>query len=200
MRSIDIDETPQPWSATFGQTFLRAVVGFVVAGHGAEKLLHLRAFQGELIQLGIPNPEIVAIAVLGAELLAGFGLVIGRWTRVSATIAICDAAAAIIVFAQQQRTLELTLPLESAVLLGAAAFYFVVAGSGLFSADMALRKRARLKALRDDEIWQRPPYVAQDAGGMYDDASDSYDESRPTVLGGHDARRRAFLRATSSRG
>ena len=193
MRSIDIDETSQPWSATFGQTLLRAVVGFVVAGHGVEKLQHLHGFQGELMQLGVPNPEVVAIVLLGAELSAGFGLVIGRWTRFSAFIALCDAAATVAVFAQQQRTLDMTLSLESGVLLGAVAFYFLVVGSGQFSADTALRKRARLKALRDDEIWQRPPYVAEH-GGMYDDSSDSYDGPRATIAMDHDPRRRAFLR------
>lgn len=200
MRSIDIDETPQPWAATFGQTLLRAVVGFVVAGHGVEKLLHLRAFQGELIQLDIPNPEAVAIAILAAQLLAGFGLVIGRWTRFSAFVALCDASAVIAVVAQQHRMLEMTAAVESAVLLGVTAFYFLVAGSGQFSADTVLRKRARLKALRDDEIWQRPPYVAPAESAMYDDSSDSYDDGPRAVLvdEGHD-RRRWFMRANSSR-
>jgi hypothetical protein len=53
MKRIDIDEAVQPRAATVGQTFLRAVVGVVMAGHGVEKLIHLRTFQGELIQVGV---------------------------------------------------------------------------------------------------------------------------------------------------
>jgi uncharacterized membrane protein YphA (DoxX/SURF4 family) len=194
MRSIDIDETPQPWTATFGQTLLRAVVGFVVAGHGLEKLIHLRAFQGELIQLEIPNPEAVAIAVLAAQLLAGFGLVVGRWTRFAAFVALCDAIAVITVMAQQHRMLQMTPALESAVLLGVIAFYFLVAGSGVFSADTVLRKRARLKALREDEIWQRPPYVVPQEAIMYDDSSDPHDEPDAVLMDGRHDRRRWSMR------
>jgi uncharacterized membrane protein YphA (DoxX/SURF4 family) len=168
MRRIEIDETVQPASVKVGQTLLRAVVGIIVAGHGAEKLLHVRAFQAELIQLAVPNPEHVATAVLAIELLAGFGLVIGRWTRVAAFAVLCDAGAMLAMIVLQHRELEMLPTLELAALLMAAACYFLSVGGGAFSADTGLRRRARLKALREDEIWQHHPYVVLEGDGGAD--------------------------------
>jgi putative oxidoreductase len=165
MSRIEIDEVVQPRAATVGQTLLRAVVGMVVAGHGVEKLIHLRSFQGELIQVGVPNPEVVAAIVAGVELLAGLCLVFGRWTRTSAFAVLCDAVAVIVMIGMQHRARELLPVLESAALLLSASVYFLSAGSGVFSADTALRRRARLKALREDEIWQQYPYVVLEGDG-----------------------------------
>jgi uncharacterized membrane protein YphA (DoxX/SURF4 family) len=168
MRRIEIDETEQSAAVTVGQTLLRVVVGVIVAGHGVEKLLFPRAFQGELIQLAVPNPQNVASAVLAIELLAGFGLVIGRWTRVAAFAALCDAAGVIAMISLQHRELEMLIALQLAALLMAAACYFLGAGGGVFSADTGLRRRARLKALREDEIWQQHPYVVLEGDGGSD--------------------------------
>ena len=193
--SIDIDEAPQPWMATLGHTLLRNVLGFILVGHAVERFLHLRAFQGELIALALPDPEITAIGILGAEFLAGLGLVFGRWTRLSAFVAFCEAFAVITLIVQHNRMLESVAALESAVLLGSVAFYFMAAGSGVFSADTLLRTRARLKALRDDEIWQRPPYITSERSGVYE--GDDFDTPRASVV--VDDRRRG-LRFHSSRG
>jgi putative oxidoreductase len=204
---IDIDDgVAPPRAATVGQTLLRAVVGMIVAGHGVEKLIHLRTFQGELIQVGIPSPEIVAFVVLAVELLAGFGLVIGRLTRVCAFFVLCDALAMIAMIGMQHRALELLTTLEASALMAAASFYFLTSGSGVFSADTALRRRARLKALREDEIWQRPPYVAQETfvgpdGVIYDEPVVAYtgDSGINAVDRTHDGRRRFMLRHGGTR-
>jgi uncharacterized membrane protein YphA (DoxX/SURF4 family) len=160
---------PVPFTAaTLGQTLLRVVVGVIAGAHGVDRLLHLRAFQGELIQLGVPSPEAVAMVVVGLELVAGLLLLVGRAARFAAFLLLCDALAVIAAIIVQGRARELLPALESLTLMAAAAFYFMTAGSGAFSADSALRKRAELKAIRDDEIWQRPPYVAPAGGGSYD--------------------------------
>jgi hypothetical protein len=147
----------------------------------------------------------VAFVVLAIELLAGFGLLIGRLTRVSAFAVLCDALAVIVMITMQHRGLEMLQALESAALLGAASFYFLTAGSGVFSADTALRRRAQLKALRDDEIWQRPPYVASETyvgadGVVYEDPDSFVEEPAAEIVNRrNDVRRRFFVRHSGSR-
>jgi uncharacterized membrane protein YphA (DoxX/SURF4 family) len=196
MRSIDIDETPPRWNATLGHTLLRGVFGCIVIGHCVDRFLHLRTFRDGLVAFDIPEPEIVAVCLLGVELLAGLGLVLGRWTRFSAFIALCEAFAVVSVIVQQNRLLTTPATLETAVLGASVAIYFIAVGSGGCSADALLRRRARLKAIRDDEIWQRPPYVAPEESGVYDDAGELYDSTQGVVL---DTRARG-LRFHSSRG
>ena len=203
MRRIDIDEPDVPVAATVGQTLLRAVVGMIVAAHGVDKLLHLRAYQGELIQLGIPNAETIAQVVIGLEIAAGTALLIGRLTRTAAFLVLCDAIAVFSMIAWQNRARELITTLEAATLMAAAAFYFLSAGSGVFSADSALRRRAQLKALRDDEIWSRYPYVDSPDGTLYEAGPtpevtpSSYEPSPDTDM--EERRRRILARHTGSR-
>ena len=194
MRSIDIDETQVPWTASFGHTLLRAVLGFILIGHGLERFIHLQEFQRDLVALAISDPEIVALCLLGAQGLAGFCLVIGRWARFSAFIGLCEAFAVVSVIAQQNRIVEKLGTIESAVLFGTAAFFFITSGAGQFSADSLLRKRARIKAIRDDEIWQRPPYVSPDESGVYDEQSDEDDYESPVVIDGRRGGRLRYSR------
>jgi len=204
MRRIDIDEPDVSVAATVGQTLLRAVVGMIIAAHGVDKLLHLRAYQGELIQQSIPNAEIVAQVVVGLEIAAGMALLIGRLTRTAAFVVLCDAIAVFAMIAAQNRAREMIITLESTTLLAAAAFYFLSAGSGVFSADYGLRRRAYLKALRDDEIWTRHPYVAtpdgarEDVGhSTYEVTPSGYEPAPDTDV--EERRRRILARHTSSR-
>jgi putative oxidoreductase len=203
MRRIDIDEADPPVMTTVGQTLLRVVIGALVVAHGADKLLHLAGFQAELAQLALPNPEIIAPTVAGVEIAAGLALVVGRLTRFASFLVLCDALAMAAVLVIQHRFQEQRVALEILTLLAAVAFYFLSAGSGVFSADSALRKRARLKALREDEIWQRPPYVAppegvgQEAPLAYEAAGPSYEAAQPDAEA--ERRRRILARHNGSR-
>ena len=193
MRTIDIDETPQPWTASFGHALLRTVLGLILVAHGVERFAHMQAFEAELNALALGDPQILAICILGTEVLAGVGLVLGRWTRMAAFVAFSEAFTIVTILIQHDRALEALATIESAVLFGATSIYFMASGSGQFSTDTLLRKRARLKAIRDDEIWQRPPYVetTRDESGVYDEEAEvSYSTPGGAVV--MDARRRGL--------
>jgi putative oxidoreductase len=159
---IDIDEPLQPTATAVGHTFLRVVVGLVSVLRGWDTLMHLGAFQDQLLRLALPHAELMALLALALELVVGAFLIVGRMTRFVAFALLCDALAA-------AGLLQLTQPwltppqLESLALLASVAMYFVAAGGGRFSLDRLLHARARDRAIAEDDIWQRPPYVSGDA-------------------------------------
>jgi putative oxidoreductase len=188
---IDIDEPLQPTGAAIGHLFLRVVVGLVAAVRGLDKLMQLGAFQDQLTQQAVPNAELTAAIVLAVELVIGFFLILGRMTRFVAFALLCDALAAAALLKLTQPWL--TLPqLESLALLASVSLYFVGAGGGRFSLDRVLRIRARDRAIAEDEIWLRPPYVTR--GDDLDDSDSASSTARMKAIPSR--RRRWFMRAS----
>jgi len=159
---IELEDIPQPAAVTLAQTIMRLVLGAVCVAHGLSKLQAPAFFAAELSALGLSRPETVTQAILGFELLAGAALVIGRYSRSAAFVALCDTtAAAALTWTRGDgfRSLTGQVQLEALLLAVASCAYFMVVGGGPFSLDAVLRRRARLRAIARDETWDRPPYV-----------------------------------------
>jgi putative oxidoreductase len=159
MASIEIDESPPAKSITFGQTLLRSVVGLILVAHGAQKFMQVGSFADALVErFGNMDAQGLAYTVAGIELAAGVGLVLGWFTRLSAFVLVAASALAFVMAyvgfgGTAQDSYELAL------VLATAGSLFVIAGGGPLSMDTALRERRRRKAIQNDEIWSRPPYV-----------------------------------------
>jgi hypothetical protein len=73
-------------------------------------------------------------------------------------------------------------------LLASGAFYYLLAGPGPASLDVALRERARRKAIENDDIWLQHPYVSENGSG--DPAFDDDLEYAPDPFNPRYAQRR----------
>jgi putative oxidoreductase len=139
---------------TLTLTALRVGAGVILVAHGLQKLMDIGGTAQAFAGMGIPSPEIsVYLAILG-ELVGGFGLLIGLFTRVAALGPLCTMIVAIFfvhlgkgLFAQQGGwEYPLTLLLVS--------LYFVARGGGPISVDHALRE---LRARRHGTAARRVP-------------------------------------------
>jgi uncharacterized membrane protein YphA (DoxX/SURF4 family) len=163
MASIEIDESSPPRSIAFAQTLLRGVLGLILIAHGAQKLMQLGAFSAALVaRFGVADADALALAyaVVGIELAAGVGLIVGWFTRFSAFVLVCSSALG---FAMEYLRVGDVLAgqpgFELALVLASTGILFMFAGGGPLSLDTALRERRRRKAIERDAIWSQPPYV-----------------------------------------
>jgi putative oxidoreductase len=190
-RRSEFFEEPQPVSTTMGQTLLRVVVGVVLAAHGWQKMMDFGAWQEQVASLGIPFPEIAAPLALAAELLGGLGLIFGLLTRLAAFGVFCNMAVAIATVHLHKGLFAENGGFEFPLVLAAAAVFFIAAGPGPISLEAFMRKRARHRAIQQDETWSRPPYQPLPEEGVYDD--DPRYAARQ-----HPSRQRTFPRGPSS--
>jgi putative oxidoreductase len=131
-----------------GWALLRIVAGVLLMTHGYAKVsaaaadpnLQLGQFTETVRALGFPYPEFFAWAAVAAELVGGFLIAAGLFTRPAAAVAAFTMAVAVFSlrddpFAQQ----------EKALLFMVIFFVFLLGGSGPVSFDDAIRAR-RAKA------------------------------------------------------
>lgn len=130
-----------------GIALLRIGIGGVFVAHGIQKLavFGIGGLAGFLGQLGVPFPTLSAVAVTAAELLGGLALVAGLFTRWAAIpIAFSMLVAAVTVHLKG----GFFLPdgVEYVLTLFLASIALVLTGSGAFSIDRLLEKRAGEKS------------------------------------------------------
>jgi putative oxidoreductase len=125
--------------AKYGMLPLRIVVGLVFLMHGAQKLFvfGLGGTADIMGKLGLPLPALCAIIVIAVELLGGFAILLGVFTRVAGALLAFEMLVAILVarlsggfFAPYGYEFELTL-------LG-ASLTFALNGPGRISLDEKL--------------------------------------------------------------
>ena len=77
---------------------LRLVVGLVFAAHGGQKLFGfgIAGTAGFLGGLGVPLPQVAAVALIAVELLGGLALIVGAGTRIVAALLAADMLVAIL--------------------------------------------------------------------------------------------------------
>lgn len=160
MTRVDIDEPELRVGAALGLALLRATLGVLVLGHGVQRLLAYTTWQGELARLGVPYAELVALAAIAAELFAAIGLVFGWLTRLAAFLTLTTTALALVALHLRHGLAEYPELAELPALMLAASFLLVWIRPGMFSLDHWLHRRARRRAIQRDELWLRPPYVA----------------------------------------
>jgi uncharacterized membrane protein YphA (DoxX/SURF4 family) len=156
---IELEDTPQAGLVSTAQAVLRCVLGGLLILHGMQKLHFPGAYEVLLGRAGLTEVETLAKCVLALELLAGAGLVLGRFTRTAAFLVVCDVLLGIGLSLRLGELTELASALEGSALTLAASSFFLVVGSGPYGLDHVLRRRARLRAIAKDDLWSRPPYV-----------------------------------------
>jgi uncharacterized membrane protein YphA (DoxX/SURF4 family) len=178
MALIEIDEDSPRKSVTTAQTFLRVLVGLIVALHGAQLLMQLDQLSAALtVRFGLAAADAssLAYAIAGIELAAGAGLVLGWFTRGSAFVLICSSAPALAGALRAPNPMTLVPRLELALMLIGVGVLFVMAGGGRLSLDWALRERRRRKAIQRDAIWSQPPYVGEAPEEWTDEELDAHE-------------------------
>ena len=157
---IELDDTPQASLVSLTQASLRAVLGGIILGHGLEKLQHPAPYAEQLESAGLPDALLLAQVVFALELLVGACLILGRFTRTAAFVALCDIALQVALRAALGESWQTPATLELALLEVAICGFLLVVGSGPYGLDPFFKRRARLRAIARDEIWSRPPYVS----------------------------------------
>ena len=172
--SIELPEDYlQPARITLGQTLLRIALGGILVANGYQRLVHLGPFQDELAsRFALLEPGAIAHAVIGAELVGGVLLICGWLTRLGALALLLSGAGSVVLEVMRQGGFTDYTAFEFPALLGVAALYFLLAGGGPASLDVALRARARRRAIQKDDLWLRHPYVT-------DQTTDEIEEYRP---------------------
>ncbi|AZM46048.1 DoxX family protein [Streptomyces sp. WAC 06738] len=148
----DIDEGVTGVDA--GLLVLRAVVGVILAGHGAQKLLGwfdgpgFDATAATLAQAGYPSGRTMTWVLGLSEIVGGFALVIGFLTPLAAAavIGVMINAVALKWGYDWSGPIAATDPrgIEYEFLLGAAGVALALTGAGLVSVDGALGRGGRL--------------------------------------------------------
>jgi putative oxidoreductase len=126
-----------------GIALLRAGIGAIFVAHGIQKLavFGISGLSGFMAQLGIPFPTLSAVAVTAAELGGGLALVAGLFTRWAALpIAFSMVVAALTV--HLKAGFFLPNGAEYVLALFTASVALALTGSGSFSVDRWLEKRA----------------------------------------------------------
>lgn len=163
MPRIEIDEYVPTRTVAMGLTLLRAVTGALLVMHGIFRLLQVDVPGEAWIQHfdGV-DTDMLTRVVAGLELAAGAGLVFGWFTRLCALVLICRSAIALATHYQSIGMSGAPGEFELPLVLFSSAILFCCTGGGPLSLDSLLRERARRKAIEDDSIWLRPPYVGQE--------------------------------------
>jgi uncharacterized membrane protein YphA (DoxX/SURF4 family) len=154
------EDFAQPARVTVGQTLLRLTLGGLLIAHGVQRLLGFDAWQDELaVQFALLEPDTIARVWIGIELFAGVGLTFGWFSRLSALAALCSAVLSIVLEVVRQGDALRIETLEVPALLGICSIYFVLARGGIVSLDHWLHARRRRKAIENDDMWLKHPYV-----------------------------------------
>ncbi|MET0390543.1 MAG: DoxX family membrane protein [Polyangiales bacterium] len=157
---IELDDTPQPLPASLTQTLIRVVLAAVTALHAAAKYQQPSRFAAELARFQLPEVDKLTTAVIALEVTIAGCLLLGRFTRVASFLLLCDLAGSTCLLFVQGQLLATPVHIEAVALTLACGVFFMVVGSGPLGLDYILRRRARLRAIARDELWNRYPYVA----------------------------------------
>lgn len=141
----------------FAMLLLRVGVGVVMFAHGWSKLTDLAGWRGQVAELGLPAPDVLAGLAIAGELLGGAGLILGLLTPLAAVgvlavmvVAIAKVHAGNGLFAQNNGW-------EHPLVIGLVALFFVARGGGRFSLDSLI-----LRAARQRRAHRRHPPVARE--------------------------------------
>ena len=129
--------------ATYGFLVLRVAVGAVFAMHGWQKLtmMGILGVSGFFGSLGIPAPELAALAVTILELVGGLALILGLGTRVVGALLAVNMLVALALVHLPNGFFVDAGGFEFVLTLFAASLFFALAGPGALSLDALLGKR-----------------------------------------------------------
>ncbi|MGH8277654.1 MAG: DoxX family protein [Steroidobacteraceae bacterium] len=126
-----------------GYTLVRIVIGITLFIHGWFKLqAGHAAITAYFASLGLPAPELVAVAAMFLETVGGLAVAVGLFTRFFAPPLAIEMLIAL--FAQHWANGFLVLPrktgYEYVLLLGTVLFAIALRGGGPYSVDRAIGK------------------------------------------------------------
>lgn len=126
--------------ATYGFLILRVTVGIVFAMHGWQKLtvMGFGGVGGFFGMLGIPFPEVAAIAITLLELVGGIALILGIGTRIAGALLAADMIVAMLLVHWPNGFFMDANGIELALTLAATGLFFALAGPGALSLDAQL--------------------------------------------------------------
>jgi putative oxidoreductase len=125
-----------PW----GIALLRVVVGFAFFMHGQQKLFQMGigGVSGFFASLGIPAPEVAAVAVSLVETVGGLALILGVATRLAGLLLAADMLVAMLVVHRPNGFYAGDGGVELVLVLGAAALALAITGPGALALDSLL--------------------------------------------------------------
>jgi len=165
---IAIDEEPRPATEMLMQAMLRVALGAVLLAEAAASLRSLgtpeQLMAGETLRsmwqsLLVGEPKALLFAASLSFVACAVLLVTGFFSRTASALSI--AAGAVAYWAVAANGMGSSYILGAHVLQFAIALLVLVLGPGRYSLDALLHERARQKAIREDDLWLRPPYVTQ---------------------------------------
>lgn len=140
IRALLFGTTTNAPTADLGLLLLRLFTGLALAlAHGRGKFPPSPRFIDGVAGMGFPAPELFAWAAAGAELIGGILLAIGLLTRPASLMIVATMAAAAFI----RHAPDPFSDKEKALLFGAIALLFLIAGAGRFSIDAMLRRGGR---------------------------------------------------------
>lgn len=131
-----------PWAFTF----LRVVVGVIMAVHGWQKLNDVAGMTERFTQMGFPSPELMVYLAIAGEFLGGLGLIAGLLTRVAAFGVACTMAVAVFKVHWAKGLLASNGGFEYPLTLLAVALFFITHGGGPHSLDALICRRKSCEA------------------------------------------------------
>ena len=126
-----------------GFLVLRLAVGIVFAMHGWQKLtmMGIPVVGGFFASLGIPAPELAALAVTVLELVGGIALILGIGTRIAGALLAVNMLVALVLVHLANGFFVDAGGFEFVLTLAAAALFFALAGPGALSLDARLLRK-----------------------------------------------------------
>jgi putative oxidoreductase len=122
-----------------GLLWLRVLFGLALMYHGWLKVIGgIDKFAVSSVEpLGFPVPMVFAVLATGAELVGGFFLILGLWTRIAALVVVADLSVAAFGAAATAPVIEpgKAFTKELPLLYVAIAVALVMMGPGRFSVD-----------------------------------------------------------------
>lgn len=124
-------------AADLGLLLLRVIAGLALAlAHGMGKVPPSERFIGRVAEMGLPGPELFAWLAATAEFGGGILLALGLLTRPAALL-ICGTMLVVALLAHAGDPFG---DREKAVLFGAIALLYLLAGAGRYSLDALIRR------------------------------------------------------------
>jgi putative oxidoreductase len=125
-----------PW----GIALLRIVVGFAFFMHGQQKLFQMGigGVSGFFASLGIPAPEVAAVAVSLVETVGGLALILGVATRLAGLLLAADMLVAMLLVHRPNGFFAGDGGVELVLVMGAAALALAITGPGALALENLL--------------------------------------------------------------
>ncbi|MCX4240307.1 DoxX family protein [Paraliomyxa miuraensis] len=137
-------------------TALRVGVGSIMVVHGWLKLTDAAAWKDQVVQLGMPAPELTAWLAIAGELLGGAGLVVGLLTPLAGLGVLATMITAIATVHLGHGLLAKDGGYEYPLTIALVAAFFIMRGAGPYSIDALLSGR-RPRVHPDPREGSTPP-------------------------------------------